>query len=225
MSRGRRISRLRLEIPTKPQSQKYLLEWSAKELFDQSIPLPKLTSAELFKNNNQLQIEIGPGTGEFLCDIAEKNPEINYVGIEASRKAAYYCVRLAAKKNIPNVKVIKANFKLLESLLVPDTWTKVYLHFPDPILKRKDMKHRIFDKNFLTLMVDILQKSGEISVVSDNQPFFDEMLNIADQHSEFHFANPANQWQHYESDVKSRFQSFWESKGVRPRQFQIIKNT
>ena len=38
--------------------------------------------AEVFHNQNPIQIEVGMGKGKFLMELAQKHPEINYVGIE-----------------------------------------------------------------------------------------------------------------------------------------------
>ncbi len=223
MSRGRQISRLRLKDLAAPVRERYLLEWTAKQLIDATDEFPRLTSSSLFGNQQPLHVEIGPGTGEFLCHLAEENPEINYLGIEASRKAAYYLVDLAAKRDLPNLFVIKANFKLLSPLMVNESWQQVYLHFPDPIHRRKEMKHRIFDEDFLQLMAKVLQARGRISVVSDEQVFFDQMLAVARKSTAFVFVDPKHEWQPYQSKTKSRFQAFWESKGIEPRQFVLVK--
>ena len=37
---------------------------------------------ELFNNDNPIYIEIGMGKGRFLMELAEKNPDIHYIGIE-----------------------------------------------------------------------------------------------------------------------------------------------
>ena len=38
--------------------------------------------SECFGNDNPLHIEIGMGKGRFITELAQRNPEINYVGIE-----------------------------------------------------------------------------------------------------------------------------------------------
>lgn len=37
---------------------------------------------ELFGNNYPIHLEIGMGKGKFLLQLAEQNPDINYIGIE-----------------------------------------------------------------------------------------------------------------------------------------------
>ena len=36
----------------------------------------------LFGNDNPIEIEVGMGKGKFIMELAQKNPDINYVGIE-----------------------------------------------------------------------------------------------------------------------------------------------
>ena len=38
----------------------------------------------LFNNNNEINIEIGTGKCKFIYEMALKNPNINYIGIEKS---------------------------------------------------------------------------------------------------------------------------------------------
>lgn len=38
---------------------------------------------EFFGNDNPIRIEVGMGKGKFIMELAQMNPDINYVGIEA----------------------------------------------------------------------------------------------------------------------------------------------
>ena len=37
---------------------------------------------EFFGNDNPIRIEVGMGKGKFIMELAQMNPDINYVGIE-----------------------------------------------------------------------------------------------------------------------------------------------
>lgn len=225
MARGRRISRLKLIDLSDEVRQKYLLEWNAKLLREEIHQLPKLTSEALFDNAEApLEVEIGPGSGEYLTGMAESRPAINFLGIEASKKGAYYAVDSAARKALENFRLIKTNFLLLSALMPKASWQKVYLHFPDPVHKRKDEKHRIFTQAFLDQMANVLVPDGRISVVSDEADFFAEMRAVAASHSAFRFEHPQKDWIEFNPEHKSRFQEFWEKKGVRPRRFVLAKS-
>ena len=36
----------------------------------------------VFENSNPIHIEIGMGKGQFLMELATRNPQINYIGVE-----------------------------------------------------------------------------------------------------------------------------------------------
>ena len=39
-------------------------------------------AGNVFQNDHPIRIEIGMGKGRFLMELAEKNPSVNYIGIE-----------------------------------------------------------------------------------------------------------------------------------------------
>ena len=52
---------------------------------------------ELFGNNNPIHIEIGMGKGQFIMELARRNPDINYIGIE---KYSSVLVRALEKREL-----------------------------------------------------------------------------------------------------------------------------
>lgn len=124
---------------------------------------------------------------------------------------------------LKNVRVLRANFKFLGPLLQPGSWRRVYLHFPDPVHKQRDERKRIFDRGFLDQMAMVLVRGGEISVVSDKPDFLEEMLVLAEQDARFERTH-AERTLEFEPMTKSRFQRFWERKGIRPARFVLRKH-
>lgn len=219
MSRGRQIGRMKLK-PLSPEiREKYLLDWDALELRRAPARFAQLTSAELFGNAAPLEVEIGAGSGEYLCHLAVKDPQTNFLGIEVSRRAAQLSVNLAAELELTNVRILRADFKLLTPLLEPRSWEAVYLHFPDPQHKRRDAKRALFDQSFLDAMAGALVSGGRLSVVSDKAEFLASMLRQADGDVRFARAQARPGLEEFEPDVKSRFQLSWERKGLKPYRF------
>ncbi len=223
MSRGRQISRLKpIELSEEARAT-YLYEWDAKHLRSAIAEYPTINSETFFSNNAPLEVEIGPGTGEYLCSLAAQDRARNFLGIEASNRAAYYAVNRASEEALTNLRIIRANAKLLYPLIPDVAWSRVYIHFPDPVHKRNDEKHRIFDQPFLDAMQRAMPSGGEISVVSDEKNFFGKMLNLAKSDLRFEMAHSADYLEDFEPEEKSRFQRFWEKKGVIPRRFILRK--
>lgn len=223
MARGRQMGRLKLKRLSEETRNAYLYEWKAKDLVENPRDFPKLTSPAIFGNQAPLEVEIGPGTGEYLCDLAARHPETNFLGVEASRRALSHAVGRAGEAGLENIRFIHVNFKLLYPLMVPESWSKVYLHFPDPVHKRKDEKQRIFDAAFLDKMAQVLIPGGETSVVSDEHSFFMQMLERAEGDARFEKTHPERYLEGFEPPKKSRFQRSWERKGVVPLRFVLRK--
>lgn len=223
MARGRQIGRLELHPPSGEARKKYLREWSARALYERREQFPPLSSVALFGMETPLVVEIGPGTGEYLCALAEMRPEHLFLGIEASRRAVYHAVGLADEKGLNNILFLRANVKLLYPLIPANCWRRVYLHFPDPVHKAKDEKLRIFDGEFLDVMAKSLLAGAEISVVSDKEDFFREMLELVEGDTRFEKLHTERYLEGFEPPAKSRFQRAWERKGVTPRRFLVRK--
>jgi tRNA (guanine-N7-)-methyltransferase len=223
MSRGRQIVRLKLR-PLSAQAKELLLDWEPGELYSHPERFLQLTSNNLFGNQNPLEVEIGPGSGEYLCYLAGSKPGTNFLGIEVSRRSAVACAALAAETGLANFRVLRTDFKLLRPLLPAKGWAKVYLHFPDPPHKNADEKRRIFDRVFLDQMAFTLATEGQISVASDKQEFLVRMLKLAESDPRFRVTHPERYLQGMDAPVKSRFQLFWERKGVQPLRFILSKS-
>jgi tRNA (guanine-N7-)-methyltransferase len=155
--------------------------------------------------------------------MAAEHPERCYLGIEASRRSIYYAVNLSAANGLTNVRWLRANVKLLYPCFPEADWTAIYLHFPDPAQKPNDEKHIVFDAEFLDAAHRALRPWGQISVVSDQADFFMMMLEHAEADGRFAKAHEDRFLAGFEPLVKSRFQRFWEGKGIEPRQFVLVK--
>ena len=56
---------------------------------------------DYFQDGKPIQLEIGMGKGKFLMQLAEKNPQIHYIGIEKYRRAYTLNLSVLELKSIP----------------------------------------------------------------------------------------------------------------------------
>jgi tRNA (guanine-N7-)-methyltransferase len=223
MSRGRRISRVKLVPPKPAATEKYLREWSNKDLYHQPNKFPKLSKKNFFNQPGTLEIEIGCGTGEFLNAKAQNNPQRNFVGIDISRRAIYHAVNQAAAKQLDNIVYIKADVKLLYPLLSPQSLEVVYLNFPDPNYGSRYRKHRIFTSDFLDSIYPALITLGKIIVVTDQHPFLLDMLEIAEKDQRFSRPHQDRYLTTFDPIKKTRFQKAWERLKRPVFRFELVK--
>lgn len=90
----------------------------------------------LFNNNNEINIEIGTGKCKFIYEMALKNPNINYIGIEKS--ASILAIATKRLEKLDNLYLINYDALKLDEVFSHEI-DKIYLNFSDPCL-RIDMK-------------------------------------------------------------------------------------
>ncbi len=210
MAKGRRMGRVPLLPPDPETEKKYMLAYNSGQLYHHIEQFPPITTETLFERQQPLQVEIGCGTGEFLCAMAQQNPDQFFFGIDASKRATYHSVHLAKQNKLENIRFLFANFQMLYPLMQPHSWSNFYLLFPDPNYAKRYRKHRIFTPKLLDHLSTTLTLEGRITVVTDQEPFFKDMLAIAENDGRFIKAHPEPYLTDFRPITKTRFQRSWE---------------
>lgn len=130
----------------------------------------------LFKNDNPIHIEIGIGKGQFLMTLAEKNPHINYVGIEKSGELLYKVARELADKSLKNVIITKIIAEDIDIIFGDGEIHRLYLNFSDPWPKKRHEKRRLTYRSLLKKYLRILVEKGEIQFKTDGIELFEFTL-------------------------------------------------
>jgi tRNA (guanine-N7-)-methyltransferase len=219
----RRLDRKKVPTPDKRTSARYLLELPGDRLYREPLTFPKVGSTSLFGNEKLVELEIGCGDGDFLCSLARRDPKTNFVGVEVKEKSVYEAVATAAADDLSNVLFLKANFRLLYPLLVPGSLRAVYLHFPDPNTRPKFRKRRIFCRRFLDEMLAATTPDGRISVMTDHEGLFMEMLEQAEDDERWEKTHAERYLVGFEAESPSRFQRIWEGHGMPTLRFELAK--
>ena len=203
---------------------RYLLSYLPATLYHEWQTLSGITSSDLFDNSAPLELEIGCGSAEFLCSLAERFPGTNFIGVDISGRSLHKAVEIASALELQNIKFINADFHLMYPLLCPDSLAAVYLHFPDPHLKARCQKRRLFNETFLNALFTALMHDGLLSVMTDVETFFMEMLQFVEQDMRFKKKHPQRYLIGFEPAVKSHFQRLWELHGVSVFRFEVRKH-
>lgn len=132
---------------------------------------------EIFKNDNDIYIEIGMGKGKFITELAKKNKNINYIGIE---KYSSVLIRALEKREIleeseqlSNLYYIRMDAEEIEKVFDKSEVSQIYLNFSDPWPKDRHSKRRLTSKEFFSRYDNILKPDGEVIFKTDNRELFD----------------------------------------------------
>lgn len=127
---------------------------------------------ELFGNDHPIHIEVGMGKGKFIMELAEKNPDINYVGIERYSSVLVYGLHKREKMELSNIYFIRIDALELSEVFGPEEVALIYLNFSDPWPKDRHAKRRLTSDRFLAVYDRILKADGRIEFKTDNQDLF-----------------------------------------------------
>lgn len=130
---------------------------------------------KLFKNNNEIHLEIGMGKGDFLIEMAKKYPNINFIGIEMFDSVILRAVQKLENENIPNIKLIRFDATNIEKIFKNEIDT-LYLNFSDPWPKKRHTHRRLTSDRFLKRYDQIFKNKKHIIQKTDNRKLFEYSL-------------------------------------------------
>jgi tRNA (guanine-N7-)-methyltransferase len=130
----------------------------------------------IFNRVAPLIVELGFGNGDSLAEMAEANPQNNYLGIEVHRPGVGHLLMLLAEQGLENVRIYHHDaIDILEK--IPDgRLVGVHLFFPDPWHKRKHHKRRIVRQSFVELLEKKLTVGGYFHAATDWKDYAKDML-------------------------------------------------
>ena len=127
----------------------------------------------LFNNNNDINIEIGPGKCNFIYEMALKNPNKNYIGIERiDTVLALGLKEISKKQKLNNLKLINYDANTIDKVFKQEINT-IYLNFSDPWPKKRHEKRRLTNFRFLEKYDIISLSDKKIIMKTDNKELFE----------------------------------------------------
>lgn len=153
---------------------------AAHPLVIKDLPQKKGHWQDIFENQNPIDIEIGMGKGQFIFEMARRNPDRNFIGIE---KYSSVLVRALEKCNDfsgDNIRFIRMDAETIEDVFDKNEVHTIYLNFSDPWPKDRHAKRRLTYRDFWKSYENILKPEGYVIFKTDNQPLFEFSLEEAE---------------------------------------------
>ena len=138
-------------------------------------PLDLLT---IFGRVAPLHVDLGCGDGSFLCELAQRYPDQNFLGTERLvGRVAKSCQKSA---DLENVRVLNVESSYAVRYLLPAGSVETfYLLFPDPWPKRRHHRRRIVNTDFLDSIHRALENGGVLQIATDQFDYFRQIERLA----------------------------------------------
>lgn len=156
----------------------YILDTDREERdFEKAVQIKEYFNfEEIFGNSNPVELEIGCGKGQFVCEMAKRCPEVNFIAVEKERNVIIAAIEKISEAGLTNVRFIAGSAQYLPRFIPEHSIERIYLNFSCPYPKEKYRKHRLTHRFFLNIYRDLLTKNGDIHQKTDNMHFFEFSL-------------------------------------------------
>lgn len=182
-------------------------------------------SKNLFKNNNDLYLEIGSGSANFTSTLANLNPGNNYLGVEIRFKRLIQAARKAERLNLKNLVFLKKMVNRLTEFIGENELSGLYINFPDPW--EGEEHKRILSEKLLEDLDIVLKKNGKIFFKTDHLNYYLDTLDLIKNSNKYDIVYNTDDLYSTdlaENNIKTEFEHLFLSKhNMNIKYIEIIK--
>ena len=159
----------------------FVFEPEINEFFRTDYHLKGKWNEAVFHNNNPIVLELGCGKGEYATNLALKNPNKNFIGVDLKGNRMWKGASIAYEKNLTNIAFLRTQIEFVDSFFSKNEIEEIWITFPDPQLKKRRNKKRLTSALFLNKYLQFLNPDGLINLKTDNTVLYDYTLNLVNQ--------------------------------------------
>jgi tRNA (guanine-N7-)-methyltransferase len=124
-------------------------------------------------------LEIGFGMGGATAEIAQTNPDKDYLGIEVHTPGVGNLLKLVQEKGLTNLRVIQHDAVEVLRHMIPDaSLDGVHIFFPDPWPKKRHHKRRLLQAEFVARLCEKLKPGGYLHFATDWEEYAQWALEV-----------------------------------------------
>ncbi len=123
-------------------------------------------------------IDMGCGHGDYMLAHCPDDRNVFWIGIDISRKRAIKTDDRLQRAGNDNFILFADDGQDVLSMLPKNSIDVIHINFPDPWLRQKQWKNRLFRPSFVTDLVRVLKPKGELSFVTDIKEYADSVAEI-----------------------------------------------
>jgi len=120
----------------------------------------------------RLQVDVGCGDGAFLIELARRNPELTFVGVEHSFKRVLKLARRLSRSQLRNLRLLGVDAAwAIREAFEEDSVETFWINFPDPWPKRRHRRRRLIEPGLVAELARRLAVGGSLHVATDDPDY------------------------------------------------------
>jgi tRNA (guanine-N7-)-methyltransferase len=171
-----------------------------------------------FKNEAPITLELACGRGEYTVGLAQLFSQQNYIGVDIKGERIWKGSGWAVERNLQNVAFLRTQILLIENFFQPGEVDEIWLTFPDPRPRKRDIKRRLTSPRFIALYKKLVKPGSYIRLKTDNTQLYEytlEEMQSREDITDLKFTSDL-----YDSelrsecyDIKTRYEEEFAAKG------------
>jgi tRNA (guanine-N7-)-methyltransferase len=174
--------------------------------------------SDFFKNGNPITLELACGRGEYTVGLASLFPDRNFIGVDIKGERIWKGSSWAEERQLKNAAFLRTEILLIENFFEPGEVDEIWLTFPDPRPRKRDIKRRLTSPRFIELYKKLTHLGSYIRLKTDNTALFEYTLeemqarqDIDDFRYTFDIYNSDLRPECF--DIKTRYEQEFATKG------------
>lgn len=175
-------------------------------------------NSEYFKRDRPITLELACGRGEYTVGMARLFPERNFIGVDKKGDRLWKGSTWAVEDQLANVAFLRTEILFIESFFEAGEVDEIWLTFPDPRPRIRDIKRRLSSSRYIDMYKKLLQPEGYFRFKTDNTDLFNftlEELGYRNDLIDFEYTHDL-----YTSslrpecyDIKTKYEEMFAAKG------------
>ena len=168
---------------------------------------------QFFKNDNPIALEIGTGSGNFMRQLAERNPNKNFIGLELRFKRLVLSAEKCKKRAMKNVALLRKRGEEIEEFLGKNEISEMYINFPDPWEGTE--KNRIIQESLFKTLDNIMKKDGILYFKTDHDVYYSDVLDLVktlENYEVIYHTSDLHKSEKAENNIKTEFEQLFLHK-------------
>lgn len=171
-----------------------------------------------FKNPNPISLELACGRGEYTIGLARLFPQINIIGVDIKGERIWKGSSLALEEQLNNAAFLRTHIMMIETFFEPGEVNEIWLTFPDPRPRKRDIKRRLTSPRYMDTYKRLLPSGGYVRLKTDNTHLYEytlEQLQLRTDITDLAFTADvyASDLEKECFDIKTRYEQEFTQKG------------
>ena len=121
----------------------------------------------MFSKDQPIVLELGCGKGEYTIDLAQRNPQFNYIGVDIKGARLWKGAKYAHEHSLGNVAFLRTRIEFITAFFAPGEVSEIWLTFSDPQMKSENS--RLSSPLFLERYRSFMKPGGVVHLKTDSR--------------------------------------------------------